>query len=56
MLLLFDIGGTKFRYYIYDEYDDYIIDSYCVNNVKDIIRLFKNCIMFVNTFYKPFMI
>ncbi len=51
ILLLFDIGGTKFRYYIYDYYNDYIIDYYSVSNVKDIFRLFKNCIMFVNTFY-----
>jgi hypothetical protein len=50
MLLLFDIGGTNFRYYIYDDYEDNLIDIYCVNNVKDVIRLFKNCISFVNIF------
>ena len=41
MLLLFDIGGTNFRYYIYDEYEDNLVDIYCVSNVKDVIRLFK---------------
>ena len=52
MLLLFDIGGTNFRYYIYDENEDILIDIYYVSNEKDVIRLFKNCIRFVNIFNK----
>ena len=51
MILFFDIGGTKFRYYLLD--DEYLIDSYTtLCSEKDIILLLKNCIMFLNTFYE----
>lgn len=51
MILFFDIGGTKFRYYLLE--DDFLIDSYTtLCNDKDIFLLLKNCTMFLNTFYK----
>ena len=44
MILLFDIGGTNFRYYLIDH--DLLIDSYTHFKDKDIFLLLKLCNVF----------